>query len=469
MNDGELCFAPVTQLTAMMRRRQLSPVELTDIVLKRQQALQPKLNAFVTVLADQARAEAKSAEAAIMRGDALGPMHGLPIGIKDFIDVKGVRTTFSSYLFENNVAGDDAVVVKRVRAAGAIIIGKTGGSDNGWKATGDSPLTGTIRNPWSLEHTPGGSSSGAAASVAAGIGPMAIGTDGAGSIRIPASFSGIFGMKPSYGRVPQPGQSPLQGSHTGPMSRTVADSALLLKVIAGRHDSDPSTLQGPPDDYPLFLQRGIAGKRMAWSPDLGFARRVHPEVAAACANAARAFEECGAIVEETSPDWGDPMPFMLDFWPAVWAGRIGDRLAEFRDRLDPRLVLCAEEGLRQPPATLFRAMVKRVAFCERIYRFFERYDFLLTPSVAVPALRLGLIAPEDFPEHPWDWLCWSPFSFIFNLSWNPAATVPAGFTGDGRPIGLQIVGRHFDDLGVLQAASAFEQLRPWSHLRPVLT
>ncbi len=304
--------------------------------------------------------------------------------------------------------------------------------------------------------------------MATGIGPLTVGTDGAGSIRIPASFCGVFGLKPSYGRVPQPGQSPTNGSHTGPIGRTVADGALLLKVIAGPHESDPATLQAAPKDYPALLETGVAGKRMAWSLDLGFAEMMDPEVADLCAKAARAFEDTGAIVEEATPDWGNPMPIIRDFWPAVWAGRIGHAIEEFRDRLDPGLVACAEVGLRQRPETFFKAQMERVAFCERTHHFFERYDFLLTPTVAVPALKIGRIVPDGCPDHPWDWLSWCPFGFPFNLTWHPAATVPAGFTQDGRPVGLQIVGRRFDDLGVLQASAAFERVRPWAQVRPPL-
>ena len=306
MTNEDLCFTPAAELAALIRARKLSPVELTDIVLDRLHALEPKLNAFITITDDQARIDARRAEQAVMDGETLGPLHGVPMGLKDFIETKGVRTTFGSHLMVDNVPKQDSVVAARVRAAGGIFLGKTMGPDMGWKATGDSILTGSSHNPWSLDHTPGGSSSGACATVAAGIGTLTVGTDGAGSIRIPASFCGVFGLKPSYGRVPQPGQSPTNGSHTGPIGRTVADGALLLKVIAGPHESDPATLQAAPKDYPALLETGVAGKRMAWSLDLGFAEMMDPEVADLCAKAARAFEDTGAIVEEATPRLGQP-------------------------------------------------------------------------------------------------------------------------------------------------------------------
>jgi aspartyl-tRNA(Asn)/glutamyl-tRNA(Gln) amidotransferase subunit A len=469
MSD-DLYYEAATSLAARVAAREISPVELTDAILDRIDMLEPKLNTFVTVIADHAREDARRAEAAVMQGDALGALHGVPISIKDFIDVAGVRTTFGSRLrVDGPPAAADAVVVERVRAAGAIVVGKTSGSDHGWIATGDSPLTGTTHNPWKLGYSPGGSSSGACASVAAGMTPLAIGTDGAGSVRVPASFCGVFGMKASYGRVPQPGQSPLAVAHTGPISRTVADGALLLQVLAGPHESDPATLPGRPAHYVSALEASLSGKRFAYSADLGFAPYVDPEVAAICADAAATFEIAGAIVEEARPDWGDPMSIIYDFWPALWAGRIGDELETFADCLDPNLVACAEDGLRQAPTTLARALSRRVAYCERTWRFFERYELLLTPTVAVPPFEVGRVAPEGFPQrNAWDWFGWCPFAYPFNLTWHPAATVPAGFTADGRPVGLQIVGRRFDDFSVLQAAAAFEDIRPWAPGKPPL-
>lgn len=464
----DLYYESATRLAELVRTREVSPVELVDALYLRIAELEPKLNAFVTLTEESAREQAKHAEIKVMSGEVLGPLHGVPMGIKDFIDVKGVPTTFGSHLLKHNMPLRDAVVTARARAAGAILLGKTSGPDYGWKGTGDSPMTGAPRNPWSLDHTPGGSSAGAAATVAAGIGPLTIGTDGAGSIRIPAAFCGIFGMKPSYGRVPQPGQSPASTSHTGPMSRTVADSALLLSVIAGPTSSDPVTLQDAPEDYAALLNAGVSGKRIAYSPDLGFATGIDPEVASCCEDAAWAFREAGAIVDQATPDWGDPMPIMMDLWPAIWAGRIGDKIDKHRDLIDPALVACAEEGLRQKPETFFRALVRRVEYCEKFNAFFDRYDFLLTPSVSVPALELGRLRPANYSDHPWNWFEWAPFTFPFNFAWNPAASVPAGRTVDGRPIGLQIVGKRFDDLAVLQVAAEFERIRPWANERPPL-
>lgn len=464
----ELRYATAVDLARLVRTRAVSPVELIEDFLRLADVLEPRLNTFVTLDVDGARAQAKQAEVAVLSGDELGPLHGVPMSVKDFLHVRGMPTRFGSRLSDAAPAAQDSVVVARARAAGAVIVGKTTAPDYGWKATSDSPLTGNTRNPWNPLMTAGGSSSGAAAGVAAGLGPLTIGTDGAGSIRIPAAFCGVFGMKASYGRVPQAGQSPASTSHTGPISRTVADSALLLRIIAGPHGSDPVTLEGEPADYLDGLERGIAGKRIAYSPDLGFITRIDREVAATCYRGARALDEAGAHVEDVSVDWGDPMAFMLDLWPAIWAGRIGDQLAKHRDEFDPGVVACAEEGMRQAPNTFVRAQMRRVEYCERTYRLFEDYDFLVTPTVGVPAFEVGRLQPPGYPEHPWDWFSWAAFSFPFNLSWYPAATVPAGFTADGRPIGLQIVGRRFDDLGVLQAARAFEVIRPWEQVRPAL-
>jgi len=468
MTTDYLNFMPAAGVATLIRQRQISPVDAVEAALQRLTAVEPQINAFVTVTAEHARAEARRAEAAVMHGAALGPLHGVPITIKDFIETADVRTTYGSRVHANNIPKRDSIVVQRVRSAGAIMIGKTTGPDHGWKPLGDSPLTGVTRNPWALEYTPGGSSSGGAAGVAAGVAPIAVGSDGAGSIRIPASFCGIFGIKPSYGRVPHPGQSPAANSCIGPMSRTVLDAAILLKALAGSYAGDPATLESDPADYPALLGSGVAGRRFAWSVDLGFARRVDPEVRDICQRATQAFVTAGASVEAATPAWGDLKSIIDDIWPASWVGRIGHLLPDWEEQMDPGLVACIKAGLEQPRGTFVRAQTRRIAFAEIAHRFFENFDFLLTPTVAVPALKVGLLVPEDWEPHAWDWMQWAPFSFPFNFSWQPAATVPAGFTAGGLPVGLQIVGRRFDDLGVLQAAAAFESLRPWAHLKPVL-
>ena len=468
MTSEELCFTPAVELARMIREREVSPVEVTRTVLERAEALEPSLNAFVILMAEQAMADARAAESAVQSGAALGPLHGVPVTIKDFNDIKGLPTCYGSNVMKNNIARDDSIVVKRLREAGAIVIGKTTGPDFGWKALGDSPLTGVTRNPWNTDHTPGGSSSGAAATIAAGVAPLALGSDGAGSIRVPAAFCGIVGLKPTLGRVPFPNQAPGYIAHNGPMTRTVADAALMLGVMAGPHGSDPLSCEGPAEDYLGKLQQGVQGLRVAWSPDLGFAKRVHPEVARIAEDAARAFGKLGCTLEDATPPWPSPKPIIDDIWSAGMAGRHGRYLAQFEQQMDPGLVACIRHGQAQPPDTLAQAQIRRTEWSQQTYPFFEQYDLLLTPSVAVPALKVNTLLPEDWEPHAWDWIEWAPFSFPFNLNGYPAITVPAGFTSDGLPVGLQIVSRRFNDLGVLQAAAAFEAACPWAQHRPAL-
>jgi aspartyl-tRNA(Asn)/glutamyl-tRNA(Gln) amidotransferase subunit A len=365
------------------------------------------------------------------------------------------------------VPDEDAPFVERLAAAGAISIGKTTVPEFGWKGCGDSPLTGVSHNPWKIGTNAGGSSTGAAISAAAGIGPIHQGSDGAGSIRMPAGFCGVYGLKPSYGRVPYyPVGNNDHLSHVGPITRTVADAALMLRVMAGPDDRDAASLPGAPEDYPARLDDGIAGLRVAFSPDLGHLR-VDDEVATVVREAVGAFEEdLGCHVEEVDPGWGDQHDMELLFYSSNYAGNIGPLLDAWADRMDPGMVACARDGMRHSAADYVRARGRRIALYDAVRRFFERYDLLLTPTLSVAAFPVGRIIPEHWEQHPWDWHRWAGFSYPFNLTWVPAATCPCGFTPDGRPVGLQIVAGRHRDLRVLQASRAFELARPWADRRP---
>jgi len=404
----------------------------------------------------------------VMRRESLGPLHGIPVGIKDLAMVAGAPFMGGSHIFADRVAPADAPFVRRIRAAGGIVVGKTTTPEFGWKALGDSPLTGITRNPWNPEHTSGGSSAGAAAAVAAGLGPLHHGSDGAGSIRIPSAFCGIVGHKPSYGRVPQwPVSNNDSTTHNGPMTRTVADAALLLSVMAGPDEWDRTSLEGAPADYVGQLGAGIRGRRIGWSPTWG-KLRVDPEVAAITAAAARAFEEQGATVEEVTAPIPDTHEMIVGMWAAHEAGIYGPHLAQWRDRMDPGLVACIEDGDRLTVRDYVRLRGEKLAHWDALRPIFERYDLVLMPSVSVTALPVGTLNPDGWPQHAWDWLPWASFSYPFNFTGQPAATVPCGFSKAGLPVGLQIVGRRFADLTVLQAAAAFEAARPWAHHRPTL-
>jgi aspartyl-tRNA(Asn)/glutamyl-tRNA(Gln) amidotransferase subunit A len=466
MDSTDLCYTPATELARLIRTRALSPVEVTRAVLERIERVNPSLNAFCTITADLALDTARAAEHAVMQGGALGPLHGVPYSVKDLNFTKGVRTMGGSFIFEHRVPDTDAPLVRRLKAAGGVMVGKTTSPEFGWKALGDSPLTGITRNPWNLGMTSGGSSAGAAAAAAAGLAPLAQGSDGAGSIRIPASFCGIYGFKPSYGRVPNwPLSNNDYASHNGPMTRTVADAALMLSVIAGPDDWDRSALDAPPEDYVGRVARDLRDVHVAFSPNLDLFQ-VDADVARIVRQGVRAFEEMGCVVDEVKPGFADTRELIRIMWSVHEAGNRAVFLPEWRERMDPGLVACIEAGSQYSAVEYVQARERKILFWDTVRPLFERYEFLLTPSVSVPAFDVGRLNPAHFRQHEWDWFDWASFSYPFNFTGQPAATVPAGFTAAGLPVGLQIVGRRCADLSVLQASAAFEAARPWAARRP---
>ncbi len=468
MNATDLCYTPATQLARLIRAKQLSPVELTRAVLERIERLNPVVNAFCTLTADVALQAARAAEQAVMQGGQTGPLHGIPFSIKDLHFTRGVKTMSGSFIFAERVPEVDAPFVRRLHAAGGIMVGKTTTPEFGWKALGDSPVTGITRNPWNTGMTTGGSSAGAGAGAAAGLGPLHQGSDGAGSIRVPSGFCGIYGLKPTYGRVPMwPVSNSDYTSHVGPMTRTVADAALMLAVMAGPDEWDRTSLEAAPEDYVGRLHEGIKGLRVAWSADLG-GLRVDPEVASVAREAARVFEALGCAVEEVKPGFADSHDLIRCMWSAHEAGNYAQYLPRWRDQMDPGLAACIEEGLRYSVVDYVEARGRKFAFWDSVRPLFEKYALLLTPTTSVGALPVGRLNPEGWPQHAWDWLGWASFSYPFNFTGQPAATVPAGFTLGGLPVGLQIVGRRFADLTVLQASAAYEAARPWASRRPPL-
>lgn len=467
MNPDELCYTPATVLRGLIQRKELSPVELTAAVLERIERINPALNAYCTVTADDARAAARDAEAAVMRGDTLGPLHGLPLSVKDLTATKGVRMARGSKLYENYVPDEDAPAVARVRAAGAVILGKTNTPEFGWKGDSDNLVFGPTYNPWDKTKTAGGSSGGAAAAVASGLGPLAIGSDGAGSIRIPASFCGIVGLKAQLWRVANyPTSATETISHTGPMTRTVRDAALLLGVMAGPDERDRLSLPAPDTDYLAACEGGVEGVRVAWSPDLGYAA-VDPEVAEIAAGAARRFATLGCAFDEVNPGFDDPIDAELIIFYAGVGANVMDLSPERRALVDPGLLRAIDEEMTGKTAFDYaRAIVARQAFYDKVRRFFERYELLLTPSIAVPAFPVGEEGPFSVNSRTVKRFGYTPFTYPFNLTGHPALTVPAGFTKAGLPVGLQIVGRRYAEAAVLRAGAAYEDAFPWTARRP---
>lgn len=469
MDSAELCYLPAAEVAGAIRTKRVSPVEVVDAVLARIDRLNPRLNAYCTVTHDAARAAARAAETAVARGDALGILHGVPVSIKDLVMTKGVRTTWGSKMYEHFVPNEDAPVVERLKQAGAIVLGKTNTPEFGYKGVTDNPVFGPSRNPWSLKHTPGGSSGGGAAAVAAGLGPLAVGTDGGGSIRIPCSCCGVFGLKPTLGRV---AAAPTYGgldtlSHTGPMTRTVRDAALMMNAIAGPDPRDLSSLPADGVDYLADLGRGIGGLRLAWTPDWGYAA-VDPEVRGIAEAGAKRFAEAGCRVEEAHPGFQSPeAPFQVVFGASM-AARLGDKLPEWRDRLDPGLVLTLEQGMKWSAVDFVNAANWRRALSDAFVKFFARHDLLLTPTLAAPPLPVGVNFYDEIGGRKVNPPAWFAFTYPINLIGYPAATVPCGWTADGLPVGLQIIGPRFADALVVRAAAAFEVIAPWAAKRPNL-
>ncbi len=457
------------ELGRRYRARDLSPVEVLDAVFDRIEVINPRINAFCTLAPETARAAARAAEARFVRGMPLGPLDGVPVSIKDHAATRGLRTTIGSVLRKDWVPDFDAPSVGRLRRAGAVILGKTNLSEFGWKAVTDNPLFGITRNPWHLGRTPGGSSGGAGAAVAAGLGPMATGADAAGSIRIPAALCGIFGLKPTFGLVPRFPQSGTDSlSHDGPMTRTVWDAAAMLDVMAGADEQDRWSIPRPPGSFRDGLERAadaMRGVRIAWSATLGYAP-VESEVLGLARAAASVFERLGCVVEEPELRFEDPFPILKPIYVAGLGGALGAVYDGLRDVMDPGLVAVLDEGRSLSAYDLGAALVERNVFYENIRRSTERYDLLIMPAVSTPAFEINRVAPSSVAGHSVNFLGWAPFSFPFNLTGQPAATVPAGFTEESLPVGLQIVGRRFDDGLILRAAAAFEAATPWAGRRP---
>ena len=467
MGASELVWLSAQELAQRIRGKELSPVHVVEAVLDRIGAVNPSLNAYCTVAAEEARDAASAAEIAILSGEDLGPLHGVPVSIKDLIFTRRLRTAAGSRLLADHVPEEDAVAVERLRAAGAIIVGKTNTPEFGFKGVTDNPLFGATRNPWDTARTPGGSSGGAGAAVAAGLGPLALGTDGGGSIRIPASFCGIFGLKPSFGRVPSgpglPGWETF--SHTGPMTRTVRDAALMLDTLAGPDDRDRHSLPATADSFLAACDDGIAGLSVAWSADLGHAR-VEPEVADLCADAAARFEALGCHVEVVVPTWDDPEEMFRTLAAGEAFAAYRDRLESGEQHLDPALVEMLRFGATITAERYLAALLARRQFWSDVHRFLARFDLLITPTVAVAPFALDALPIREIAGSPVSPLGWTPFTFPFNLTGQPAASVPAGVTASGLPVGLQIVGRRHADRTVLAAAAAWEAAAPWQARRP---
>lgn len=456
----DLAFMSASELIALYRARKVSPFEATEAALNAIDALNPSLNAYCHVDPDGARAAARASEARWHRGEPCGLIDGVPVSIKDLVLTKGMPTLRGSRLVDAAQAWDvDAPSSARLREHGAVILGKTTTPEFGWKGVTDSPLTGVTRNPWNPAMTPGGSSGGAAVAAATGMGALHIGTDGGGSIRIPASFSGIVGFKATFGRVPAFPLSPFGSlANVGPMARTVADAALMFSVISRPDPRDCYALPAEAADYHETLNGNIAGWRIAYSPSLSGAE-VDPEVAAAVRKAVDVFKALGAKVEEVAHVLDPSLETFKTHWFGGAAFLVDQFPAAKHELLDPGLGNFVEMGRRITLAGYLAAVKAREAMGTAMNQFHTRYDLLLTPTMPIPAFAAG----EDFPAERAhrQWSDWTPFTYPFNLTRQPAISVPCGLTTGGLPIGLQIIGPLYADRAVLNAARAFESRHPF--------
>jgi aspartyl-tRNA(Asn)/glutamyl-tRNA(Gln) amidotransferase subunit A len=453
---ADTAYLPATRLLELYRSRELSPVAVIEETLRRLETYERALNAFVLYDPESALAAARASEARWQKGSPQGLLDGIPVAIKDTQLTRGwPRLVGSKTIDPNQKWQEDAPATARLRATNAIFFGKTTTPEFGWKPTTDSPLTGVTRNPWNLERTPGGSSGGSAAAVLAGISPLAVGTDAGGSIRIPASFSGIFGLKPTFGRVAiYPPSAFGDVSHVGPMSRTVDDAALMLDAMKGPDSRDWYSL---PDDGIAYRDRvredSLKGKRVALSPTLGYAEPA-PAVREAVERAGKVFADMGAIVEPADPFRESPIDIfqtlaLSGFWALIRA-MTPQQVAV----MDPGLVASCRAGEAVTQEQLVAALGKRAALGAAVRQFFDRYDILLSPTMPIPPAYAD---PRDDGEpNPTNYRDWLTYTWVFNLTRNPSASIPCGMA-DGLPLGLMVTGPLYDDLGVLQACRAYEQ------------
>ena len=467
--SADLAFMSAVELAQNIREKKISSLEATENFFQRIDQLDSQLNSYLTLCRDQALADARAADEAVQKGSELGPLHGVPISIKDLELTKGVTTTMGSAWFRDRVPDMDSIVVERVKASGAIILGKTNTPEFGLSGTTENKLGEPCRNPWNTERTPGGSSGGAAAALAAGLCSLSMGSDGGGSIRIPASFTGLFGIKPTQGRVPRYGgygrPAANHFSQSGPITRTVADSALLLQVVAGPDSRDVTSIRQPAPDFSAGLADGVTGMRLAWSRDYGFAA-VDPEVVQVTERAAKLFAGMGATVEDANLKLDDPFDTFWNIFATASYTSYGHLFDEGRNELTDYGVTSMEHGRTVTGADLSRAIYDVDRLGRQMEEFFDDFDLLISPTLAVPAFpikqRPSVIGGREVDPF-WGFV---PFTYLINITGQTAASVPCGYSSDGMPIGLHIIGPKGSEAKVLQASAAFEQAQPWAGKRP---
>ena len=465
MKTQDLCFTPATELVRLFRARKTSPLEVMQAVLARIDAVNPKLNAYVTVARDGALRAARAATSALKKGAVLPPLHGVPVSIKDLTPTKGIRTTWGSKIYEHHIPEADALVVQRLKAAGAIVVGKTNTPEFGAGGNTFNAVFGATRNPWNPALTCGGSSGGAAVALATGMGPIAQGSDLGGSLRIPAAFCGVVGFRTTPGLVPvYPRELAWDSfSVTGPMARTVADTALMLSTIAGPDDRAPLSYDVDTREFLKAVKApSVKGWRVAWTPDLNGLIPVDDEVARVAEGATKIFRALGAKVEAACPDFGEVNEIVLATRGLSMVALHADKLARWKDQMQTGLVWNIEQGLTLTPQAIARGGKLRTTLWHRVRVFLETYDLLILPTVAVQPFPVEQPYPTEINGKPLDnYTQWFFLTYGITVTGLPAISVPCGFTESGLPVGLQIVGRRRQEAAVLRAAAAFEAAAPW--------
>jgi amidase len=474
MPERDLCFTPATELAKLYRVRKVSPLEVVQAVLARVDQVNPQVNAYVTIARESALKAARAATRALRRGAKLPPLHGVPVSIKDLEPTKGIRTTWGSKIFEHHVPEEDALIVERLKAAGAIVVGKTNTPEFGAGANTFNAVFGATHNPWNLVLTCGGSSGGAAVALATGMGPIAQGSDLGGSLRIPAAFCGVVGFRTTPGLVPDyPKELAWDSlSVSGPMARTVVDTALMLSVMAGPDDMAPLSYAVDTREFLKAVRNpSVKGWRVAWTPDLNGLIPVDAEVANVAEGAIKIFSSLGAKVEAACPDFSEVNEIVLATRGLSMVALHADKLARWKGEMQKGLVWNIEQGLRLTPQEIARGEKLRTALWHRVRTFMETRDLLILPTVAVPPFPVEQPYPSEINGKPLDnYTQWFFLTYGISVTGLPAISVPCGFTQGGLPVGLQIVGRRRQEAAVLTAAAAFEAAAPWEgRIPPVVS
>ncbi len=474
MNKEDICFMSALEMREKIKTQELSSFEITETIIDRIIKINPLINAYCTPTFDLAREMAKNADDSIKNGRILGLLTGIPTSIKDLMLTKGVRTTYGSLIHENFIPDEDEVVVKRLKNAGCVILGKTNTPEFGSIGLTNNKVFGETKNPWNIETNSGGSSGGAASSVAAGLGPLALGSDGGGSIRLPSSCCGVYGLKPTFGRIPRYPHDTIAFwtmDHYGPIVRYVEDAALMLNVMKGHHPGDNNSFPDDNIDYTKVLKDKPKKLKIGYSMSLGFGKVLEDEVKESVLNGVQKFEKYDWDVEETKLKIKNPG---TAFKTLVSIGYAYDLQKEYNTRpedLTPDLKASIRLGLDNSAMNIGKARKQRIRTQEVMYQYFKDFDVLITPTTPIPAFKPGwLESGTSFPiigKKALSTISWMAYTFPFNMTGLPAASIPSGWTKSGLPIGMQIVGKRFDEKTVLQVSKAFEEVSPWQDKRPI--